>query len=99
MDASADKVLYIWIQGDPYRAPEVRVMAAPAMDLADFKERYVDAARGYLIVRVGQVCDQPLEVHQAPAGPLYNVTLVPAEASAPPGTSATNAVSTQGDRQ
>ena len=99
MDASADKVLYVWIQGDPYHAPEVRVMAAPAMDLADFKERYVDAARGYLIVRVGQVCDQPLEVHQAPAGPLYNVTLVPAEAPAPPGTSATNAVSTQSDRR
>ena len=98
MGASADKVLYVWIQGDPYRAPEVRVMAAPAMDLVDFKERYVDSARGYLIVRVGQVCDQPLEVHQEPTGSLYNITLVPAEVPAPAGTSATNAVSAQSDR-
>jgi hypothetical protein len=98
MDASADKVLYVWIQGDPYHAPEVRLMAAPAMDLADFKQRYVDSARGYLIVRVGQVSDQPLEVHQEPTGLLYNVTLVSAEAAAPPGTSATNAISSQSDR-
>jgi predicted flap endonuclease-1-like 5' DNA nuclease len=77
MDATADKVLYVWIQGDPYRAPEIRMMAAPAMNLARFLDRHVDTARGYLIIRVGQVCDQPVQANQDCIGQRYQVTLTP----------------------
>jgi len=96
MDATTDdKALYVWIQGDPYQSPEVHVMVAPTMDLAEFRDQHVDTSRGYLIVRVGQVCDQPLSVNQDCNGQRYNVTLVPVEATATPETKVASAVPTQ----
>lgn len=95
MDTTTDKVLYVWIQGDPYRSPEVHVMAAPTMDLTQFRGRYVDTSRGYLIIRVGQVCDQPQPVSQDCKGQRYNVTLTPVGAAAAPEAGAVSAILTR----
>ncbi len=95
MDTTTDKVLYVWIQGDPYRSPEVHVMAAPAMDLTQFRDQHVDISRGYLIIRVGQACDQPQPVNQGCKGQRYNVTLVPVGAAAAPEAGAVSAVLTR----
>lgn len=75
MNATIDHVLYVWLQGDPYRAPEVRVMAAPPMELTQFRDHHVDTSRGYLIIRVDRAYDTPTE-----AGQQYDVTFVPVEA-------------------
>lgn len=85
MDETTDKVLYVWIQGDPYRVPEVYMVAAPAMDLTEFRNRHVDTSRGYLIIRIGQVCDQPIQVNQDCDDQRYHVTLVSVRAEIAPG--------------
>jgi predicted flap endonuclease-1-like 5' DNA nuclease len=81
MDETTDKVLYDWVQGDPYRAPEVRIMAAPEMSLTEFRDRHVDTSRGYLIIQAGQACDQPTRVNEECKGRRYHVTLAPIEAT------------------
>jgi len=77
MDAVNEMHLYLWIQGNPYQAPEVYAMAAPAMALSEFRDRYVDSSRGYLIIRIEEVCDQPIRVTQECKGQRYLVSLVP----------------------
>jgi predicted flap endonuclease-1-like 5' DNA nuclease len=79
MDATSDKALYVWIHGSPYQAPEVYTVAAPAMELSEFRDRYVDRSRDYLIIRIAQTCDQPARVDQVCQGQRYHVVLAPAE--------------------
>jgi predicted flap endonuclease-1-like 5' DNA nuclease len=86
MDTTHDaKSLYVWIHGAPYQAPEVYIMAAPTMDLVEFRDRFVDTSRDYLIIRVAQVCDQPMSVDQECKGQRYHVTLAPVEEEILPG--------------
>lgn len=84
MDATHDKTLYIWIHGAPYQAPEVHTMVAPVMNLIEFRDRYVDASKDYLIIRIAQACDQPMRVDQKCQGQRYHVILAPVEGELTP---------------
>jgi predicted flap endonuclease-1-like 5' DNA nuclease len=79
MEANQAKTLYIWVHGIPYRDPEVHTIAAPNMDLVEFRDRYVDTSKDYLIIRVTQACDQLMRVDQTCQGQRYHVTLTPVE--------------------
>ncbi len=79
MDATEGEVLYIWIHGAPYQAPEIYTLAAPTMSLAEFRDRYVDTSRDHLIIQVSKACDRPTRVDQACQGQSYRVALVPVQ--------------------
>ncbi len=85
--------LYIWLEGDITNSstpPDIHTKIAPTMPLTEFRDKYVDTSRPYVIVRVYNAHDDN--------GQEYHVALVPiaqpiqAETSAaesPPGTSLT----------
>ena len=68
--------LYIWLEGDFERPPKIETKVAPAMPLAEFRDRYVDPDRSYLIMRVYAAADD--------AGQNFTVTLHPAPGAPAP---------------
>jgi predicted flap endonuclease-1-like 5' DNA nuclease len=86
MEANQTKTLYIWVHGIPYRDPEVHTIAAPNLDLVEFRDRYVDTSKDYLIIRVTQACDQIMRVDQTCEGQRYHVNLTPVEGEEAPDT-------------
>ncbi|MBN1220002.1 MAG: DUF4332 domain-containing protein [Anaerolineae bacterium] len=66
--------LYIWLEGDFERPPKIAAKVAPAMPLRNFRDKYVDTDKSYLIMHVYAATDDE--------GQNFTVTLHPANKSA-----------------
>jgi predicted flap endonuclease-1-like 5' DNA nuclease len=64
--------LYIWLEGNFERPPKIEAKVAPTMPLPQFRDKYVDIDRSYLIMRVYAATDD--------AGRNFTVTLQRASA-------------------
>ena len=49
---SKSQTLYIWLEGDFDRPPNIAVKVAPEMPLPQFRDRYVDTQKSHLIMHV-----------------------------------------------
>jgi predicted flap endonuclease-1-like 5' DNA nuclease len=63
--------LYIWLEGYFQQAPKIEARVAPAMSLPQFRDKYVDTHKSYLIMRVYAATDDQ--------GQTFKVMLEPAE--------------------
>lgn len=54
---NASHELYIWLEGDFEQSPNIKTRVAPAMPLRQFRDKYVDTDKSYLIMRVYAATD------------------------------------------
>ncbi|MFQ5613928.1 MAG: DUF4332 domain-containing protein [Anaerolineae bacterium] len=69
-----EKALYLWLEGEIDQMPDIQLKVAPAMDLPQFRDRYVHPTRSYLILRVYSATDDD--------GQSYDIVLSPGEPAA-----------------
>jgi predicted flap endonuclease-1-like 5' DNA nuclease len=63
--------LYIWLEGDFEQSPNIETRVAPAMPLRQFRDKYVDTDKSYLIMHVYAATDDK--------GHNFTITLQPLE--------------------